>query len=288
MTRQARFSPPSASLERVLTDMSMVNATFVEVSTVTADSTQDARPLAPCRSVSRAGGDGPEKLTGAVATAVYLGSGFGQSAGGAAERLKRRSESGSLSGVGDDGGEGSFEPLAASSNKDTKAMQIERDDQRAYFELRFAPSLSLVSIVRRFVSEFYESVLADAETTSRLAVATHELLENAVKFSSDGVSMVRIEYWQLPEHSKIRITTTNRASEDNIRYLGSLFDEMSAANDALSYYVTLMQRTAKVEDGSRLGLGRIRAETDMDLTYQIDQGCVVVHAETSFQPVAQS
>jgi hypothetical protein len=167
-------------------------------------------------------------------------------------------------------------------------MQIERDDQRAYFELRFAPSLSLVSIVRRFVSEFYESVLADAETTSRLAVATHELLENAVKFSSDGVSMVRIEYWQLPEHSKIRITTTNRASEDNIRYLGSLFDEMSAANDALSYYVTLMQRTAKVEDGSRLGLGRIRAETDMDLTYQIDQGCVVVHAETSFQPVAQS
>jgi hypothetical protein len=187
------------------------------------------------------------------------------------------------------GGEGVAGGTCGFVDKGQRAtMRVEHDEQGAYFELRFAPSISLVSIVRRFVSEFYESVLADAETTSRLAVATHELLENAVKFSADGVSMVRIEYWAHPENSRIRITTTNRATDDNIRYLNSLFDEMCSAEDPLSYYVTLMKRTAKVEDGSRLGLGRIRAETDMDLTYQIDQGCVIVHAETSFQPVAHS
>lgn len=165
-------------------------------------------------------------------------------------------------------------------------MIVEKNDQRAYFELRFAPSLSLVSIVRRFVSEFYESVLADAETTSRLAVATHELLENAVKFSSDGVSIIRIEYWSLPEHSRIRISTTNRASVTHIEYLSTLFDEMTGAEDPLAYYVTLMKRTAKVAEGSRLGLGRIRAEADMDLSYEIDGDAVIVHADTQFTPVA--
>ena len=40
-----------------------------------------------------------------------------------------------------------------------------------------------VSTVRRFTAEFYERVLVDQEVSEKVALATHELLENAVKWT---------------------------------------------------------------------------------------------------------
>ena len=54
------------------------------------------------------------------------------------------------------------------------------------------PRLCARTTVRRFVGEFYERVLGDADITSRLVVATHELLENAVRYSVDGQSGIRL------------------------------------------------------------------------------------------------
>ncbi len=50
-----------------------------------------------------------------------------------------------------------------------------------YIELRFSPSPELIPVVRRFVSAFYERLLSQADAASRLALATHELLENTCK-----------------------------------------------------------------------------------------------------------
>lgn len=56
-----------------------------------------------------------------------------------------------------------------------------RPGSDASVELTFAPSLELIPVVRRFVSAFYEELLSHADAASRLALATHELLENTVK-----------------------------------------------------------------------------------------------------------
>src|SRR5947209_8429255 len=74
-------------------------------------------------------------------------------------------------------------------------------DHPAYFELNFRPNVALVSVVRRFVNEFYQRFLSDPDATSRLALATHELLENAVKYSKDGETTIRIEL----EHSTPKV-----------------------------------------------------------------------------------
>src|SRR5215217_7663315 len=69
-------------------------------------------------------------------------------------------------------------------------MDPKKTDAR--FELAFSPNMRLIAVVRRFVSEFYNQVLSDPETTSRLTLASHELLENAVKYSFDGNTCIQI------------------------------------------------------------------------------------------------
>jgi hypothetical protein len=150
----------------------------------------------------------------------------------------------------------------------------------AYFELAFSPCLSLVSVVRRFVSEFYAEVLVDADMTSRLALATHELLENSSRYSSDGQTSVRIQVKRQDASTLISIVTKNRASEAHLAALRRALDELNAASDPRAHYQTLMRRTAKLPDVSGLGLGRVRVESEMQLRYDIEGDCVLLRAET--------
>jgi anti-sigma regulatory factor (Ser/Thr protein kinase) len=154
-----------------------------------------------------------------------------------------------------------------------------RDGEDAYFELSFSPNVKLVSTVRRFVGQFYSEVLADPEATSQLAVATHELLENAVRYSLDGNTSVRIGIRRVEDGTVVTLETCNRAAPQNLDTIRSAIDEIAGAPDADAHYQVLMRRTAKREGSSGLGLGRVRAETGMTLTHSIDGANVVVRAE---------
>lgn len=80
------------------------------------------------------------------------------------------------------------------------------------FELNFRPSFELISIVRRFVSDFYKKMLNDADAVSRVALATHELLENAVKYSTPS-SEVAISIWE--ESDRVVVAVTNTVAEES-------------------------------------------------------------------------
>ena len=115
-------------------------------------------------------------------------------------------------------------------------------DKLAYVELSFRPNIELISVVRRFVSDFYARFFEDADATSRVALATHELLENAVRYSTDGETRIRIEVQADAQPSHVAIKTWNRASEKHIDSVAKLFDEMNSSADAFSHYQKLMRR----------------------------------------------
>ena len=106
----------------------------------------------------------------------------------------------------------------------------------AYVELNFRPNVQLVSVVRRFVSEFYQRTLGDPDGSSRVALATHELLENAVKYSKDGETTIRIEVASEGEPREVTIMLRNRAEESHIAAIREIVDGVAAANDAFAYY----------------------------------------------------
>jgi len=157
--------------------------------------------------------------------------------------------------------------------------EIDAPTNPPYFALTFRPNVELISLVRRFVSSFYEHALPDRDTISRVALATHELLENAVKYSIDGETSIRIEL--VTESDAIRIHISNRTDPSHLGALRQRFEEMTQFEDPFVYYQRMIERSAKRTDGgSGLGLARIRAEAEMSLACEIEGNnvCIVAHA----------
>lgn len=156
-----------------------------------------------------------------------------------------------------------------------------RDNEQAYFEMSFCPSIELVSLVRRFVGTFYLRVLSDADLASRVALATHELLENAVKYSTDGEANIRLVIKALNTRPTIELRTRNRTPPEQAAVLVRNIQEMNALNDPFKYYQTLMRRSANSGVHGGLGLGRIAAEAEMEITCDVSGDIVEVFARTS-------
>jgi two-component sensor histidine kinase len=144
------------------------------------------------------------------------------------------------------------------------------------FQLVFRPSVELISIVRRFVSEFYEQVVADADAAGRLALATHELLENAAKYTTSGETSLHVELDRVA--GAVSVRTRNRTDPARIAVLRRRFDESAAVSDPTVFYNMVLRRSVLEKEGSGLGLARIRAEGEMDLTLVITSDVVEIHA----------
>lgn len=152
-------------------------------------------------------------------------------------------------------------------------------ENRPYFHLVFRPNIKLVSTVRRFTGEFYRRILVDQELASRLALATHEMLENAVAYANDDETAIRIEV----EGNLLSVRTWNRAAPERIAALRASIDRVMAAPDPDAYYQEQMTIAAKRNDGSGLGLARIRNEAVMNLSYEIDKDKACIRAVTKIE-----
>jgi hypothetical protein len=144
------------------------------------------------------------------------------------------------------------------------------------FDLVFRPSVELISLVRRFVADFYIEVVSDQDTASRLALTTHELLENAVKYSTDGEAFLHVELD--PHEGIVSVRTRNRASPSQIEALRGNFAEIAAAPDASALYAQMLRKSAVATGSGGLGLARIWAESEMNLRLVVVDDQVEIHA----------
>jgi hypothetical protein len=134
-----------------------------------------------------------------------------------------------------------------------------------YFQVSFRPNAKLVSTVRKFTEELCQRTLDDHEMGEKVALVTHELLENAVTYASDGETGVRFEVLD----DLVTISTWNRTSPERLRDLAARIDEMNRCANADEYYQLMLNQTAYRTDGSGLGLARIMAEAEMAVSYEI-------------------
>ena len=141
--------------------------------------------------------------------------------------------------------------------------------EAAFFELSFTPDVRLVTVIRRFVTEFYQRFLDNPDATSRVALATHELLENAMKYSKDGHTTIRIEVRGTTEKT-VHLMLRNRAHAKDIVAIREVLDGVASASDAADFYYQLIARKAREKSASGLGLARICAEGEMKITYRVE------------------
>lgn len=150
----------------------------------------------------------------------------------------------------------------------------------AYFELRFSPDSKLIPVVRQFVSSFYKQLIGHDDMAARMALAAHELLENAAKFSLDGLSSLHISVAAggpgPGREREVVLRTLNRADEQHVAAARTLVTEM-AQHEAGAYYQLLMQRNAQRRGGG-LGLARIYAEAEMTLGCSVQDDHLLIEA----------
>jgi hypothetical protein len=154
---------------------------------------------------------------------------------------------------------------------------------KPYFELNFRPNFALVTVVRRFVSEFNRRFL-DEPDSSRIALATHELLENAVKFSEDGATTIRMEIVEADGDRTIRVILRNRAAPAHIDAVKRILAGIAEASTPFGFYQQLLVKRAKVKDGSGgLGIARICAEGEMAVRCAVEGNVIEIEAATAIE-----
>ncbi len=145
--------------------------------------------------------------------------------------------------------------------------------------LEFRPHRELVSRARVFVSDLYDGVLRDPDAVSRVALATHELLENVVKYSLDGRSHFTIDIAGVGTDRWLRIRVRNKTTPEHARDVGRVLDEIGRAGDPAVMYQHFLRRCVAEEQGSGLGLARIVAEAELQVHCAIEGDEVTIIAE---------
>src|SRR5262249_20116699 len=99
-----------------------------------------------------------------------------------------------------------------------------------------------------------------------------------------GKTRLRVEVPRDTTPCIVSIRTWNEARPADIDVLVRTFETLRAAPNAFDHYQEQMRHTARREEGSGLGLARIRAEADMDLKGEVNDATVCVIAETVAEP----
>jgi anti-sigma regulatory factor (Ser/Thr protein kinase) len=143
------------------------------------------------------------------------------------------------------------------------------------FRLQLPPQARMVSIVRRFVEESFEKLVCDVDEVHRISLAVHELLENAAKYSVGKHTGLRV---RIEPHGAASIEMTNETTPEHVARLRACVGEIQAAAEPFAHYQALMRRTVAVDEESGLGLARIRAEGDLNLTLEVNGNMVTIIA----------
>jgi hypothetical protein len=154
---------------------------------------------------------------------------------------------------------------------------------RLLFDAAIQPRWAFVSPLRKFVAALLENTCPDADHVSRVAMTTHELLENAVKYGLGTVKVVL----ELDDHGfarsiEVGTTTTPERRAD----AAGRIDALNAAPDTHAFYLGLM-KAAGEEGRSGLGLARIAAEAGMSLSCRESADLFFIVARPSHAPAGR-
>src|SRR5512139_1890219 len=108
--------------------------------------------------------------------------------------------------------------------------------QPIYLMLRMKPPWVFIDEIRRFVESFCACACdVAANRESQLALAVHELMQNAVPHSHDEEVDLVLEVD--PDADRVEVAVTNRCTEQEFRSLEERIARMNREPDALRHYL---------------------------------------------------
>lgn len=144
-----------------------------------------------------------------------------------------------------------------------------------YLTLRMKPPWVFIDELRRFVESFCACACPGCDREAQLALAVHELMQNAVPNSHEEEVELRLEVY--PASDNVSVLVSNRCTEAEYLALSERIHRMYAEPDALTHYLREMKETPASTRGG-LGLARVRFEAQLDLAVTRQGERLTVHA----------
>ncbi len=152
-----------------------------------------------------------------------------------------------------------------------------------YLTLRMKPPWVFIDEIRRFVESFCACAYTGHNREAQLALAVHELMQNAVPHSHDEEVELTLEVE--PSSDRVAVAVTNAATDQEYLALAERLERMYREPDALRHYLKTMSESPTAQRGG-LGLARVRFESQLDLSVSRASGKVTVHAAGRLRPPA--
>jgi hypothetical protein len=140
--------------------------------------------------------------------------------------------------------------------------------------LRMLPSWTHVDEIRNFVERFCASVCPEAAREEQLALAAHELIQNAIANAVSTHIDLKLELDR--KAARVRVSVSNDAHADQIEVLRERLGKAMAPEDPLEGYLAAMKDDPHSRGG--IGLARIRFEAALDLDLEVAGERVTMHA----------
>jgi hypothetical protein len=146
--------------------------------------------------------------------------------------------------------------------------------------LRMQPSWVVVDEIRRFVGTFCANACPGVDRDEQLALAAHELVQNAI--SNAATPDIEVELEVDRRRERVRVSVTNEAHPEAIDVLRTRLDRTQAHANPLDGYVAAMRESPTSRGG--IGLARIRFEAGLDLALEVKGQRVTIHAAGPLAP----
>jgi anti-sigma regulatory factor (Ser/Thr protein kinase) len=140
--------------------------------------------------------------------------------------------------------------------------------------LRMDPSWVFVDDIRRFVESFCAAACPGAEREEQLALAAHELVQNAISYASEPGVDLRLSVDH--QAKRVRVAVSNVSRPEQVEVLRERLAAIAAHPDPLAAYLAAMKENPDGRGG--LGLPRVRYEAELELEVTHDGDRVTVHA----------
>jgi hypothetical protein len=141
----------------------------------------------------------------------------------------------------------------------------------------------LAGKIANWLIDFCQMTIDDRDTTSRLHMAAHELVENVLKYGSTPEVGLEFELERRNDRQIVRLRTRNTAAPEQLDEVTRRVSELRAAPDPVAYYDRLIRSTAPMVGVSGLGLARIRAEAGLDVDCSVEGREVSIVVQTTMR-----
>ena len=151
-------------------------------------------------------------------------------------------------------------------------------------QLRLDPSWVFVDDIRRFVESFCAAACPGAEREEALALAAHELVQNAISYAARPGVDLRLSIDR--DAKRVHVAVSNAVTPDQAKLLRDRIAAIASQQDPLQGYLAAMHENPEGRGG--IGLSRVRFEASLELEVTHDDGQVTVHAHGPLAPPAQT